>query len=546
MTFREDVQEKGLKGAVNKAADERFRAIMAGISFNELRALLRGDDITEKPNPRYRAQVKSFILHLRPKFYQEGSTWFTHTFRLGFFSIFTFMVELITGLILMVYYAPAPGRAYGDMLEILSNVTFGQLMRDLHRLGAELMVIVVVLHMGRVYFTGSYKKPREFTWLTGGLLLFITLFLSFSGYLLPWDQLAYWAVTIGTSMAEAAPMFGNEVNLLLRGSQDIGAGGLLRFYLLHVFFLPLIAILFISIHYYKVAREHSISLPAPIEEGTAPPDKIVSAKRRIDILPDLITSEIMWIAIGLTVMIIAVTFFYNAPLESHANPLKTPLHTKAPWYFWFLQGMLKVGDKTLWGVVLPTVMFVLVLLVPYTDDPNFNPFSHASRLATRRKFSNAMGIVTTIIMVILSFMGTPRYGVSAPEPVEVIQEFLPEEGKGDYQLSTCVRLGGCEGGIRAIPFHQLPLGVYDTRAASTFPGGLLGEVMYGFRETIERRLHDDPAAYGLINVSQAQHNLKRLEMIVYFTDPETGEKSDYSVPTFIHENVHFEGYDFKE
>lgn len=540
MTFREDVRNDGLRQAISKLADERFRAIMAGISLDELRALFRGDDITERPNPRYRAQVKSFILHLRPKFYQEGSTWFTHTFRLGYFSVFTFLVEVITGLILMVYYAPAPGRAYGDMLNILSNVTFGKFFRDMHRLGAELMVIVVVLHMGRVYFTGAYKKPREFTWLTGAILLFITLFLSFSGYLLPWDQLAYWAVTIGTSMAEAAPIFGNEANLLLRGAQDIGAGGLLRFYLLHVFFLPLLAILFISIHYYKVAREHSISLPAPIEEKTAPPEKIQSATRRIDLLPDLVTSEVMWAIIGLAVMIIAVTFFYEAPLESHANPLKTPLHTKAPWYFWFLQGMLKLGDKTWWGVIIPTIMYVLVLLVPYTDDPNINPFSHTSRLATKRKFSNAMGIVTAIIMVIFSFMGTPKYGVTAPPPVEVVQEFLPEEGKG-YQLSICTRIGGCDGGIRAIPYEQLALGLYDSRDPSTYPGGVLGEVMHDFAEDITRRLPDDPAAYGTIEITQAQKNLKRMEMTVYFTDPETEDESSYSLPVYIHEEVHYDG-----
>ncbi|MEM7031595.1 MAG: cytochrome bc complex cytochrome b subunit [Chloroflexota bacterium] len=540
MTLREDIQKEGLKTALSKYVDFLFRAIMAGISFDEFRAILRGDAAMERPNPRYRAQVKSFILHLRPKFYQEGSTWFTHTYRLGFFSVFTFAVELITGLILMVYYAPAPNRAYGDMLNILSNVTFGQFFRDMHRLGAELMVIVVVAHMGRVYFTGAYKKPREFTWLTGALLLFITLFLSFSGYLLPWDQLAYWAVTIGTSMAEAAPAFGNETNLLLRGSQDIDAGGLLRFYLLHVFFLPLIAILFISIHYYKVAREHSISLPAPIEEGTASPEEVESAKKRIDLIPDLLTSEFMWIAIGLAIMVVPVVFFYDAPLETHANPLRTPLHTKAPWYFWFLQGMLKVGDKTLWGVVIPTVMFLLVCIVPYTDDPNINPFSHTSRLATRRKWSNSMGVVTAIIMVVFSFMGTALYGVSAPEPVEVVQVFIPEEGPG-YQIELCTRPGGCEGGIRAIPYAQLPLGIYDTRDESSYPGGILNEVMHDFKDEIDRRLHDDPAAYGTLEITQAQINLRRMEMKVYFTDPETEQPSTYSLPVFVHEEAHFEG-----
>ncbi len=144
------------------------------------------------------------------------------------------------------------------------------------------MVAFVALHMLRTYLTGSYKKERSFTWLTGVVLLLVTLFLSFSGYLLPWDQLAYWAVTIGTSMAESAPIFGNEVNLLLRGAPDIGAGGLLRFYLLHVVFVPLLGILVLSIHYYKVSREHGISLPARIEEGDISKEAKKDATQRID------------------------------------------------------------------------------------------------------------------------------------------------------------------------------------------------------------------------------------------------------------------------
>ncbi|HXV41988.1 MAG TPA: cytochrome b N-terminal domain-containing protein, partial [Anaerolineae bacterium] len=352
MGFLQDLKKNGVKQAVSDKIDETTRAVLAGIGVKEARALLRGEPPTEKPNPRYRAQVKSFVLHLRPKFYQEGSTWFTHTFRLGFFSTLLFIIETITGLILMVFYTPSPTVAYYDMLNILSNVNFGKFLRDMHRLGAELMVIAVTLHMIRVYFTGSYKHPRQFTWLTGVVLLLVTLFLSFSGYLLPWDQLALWAVTIGTSMAEAAPLVGYQVNLILRGSQDIGAGGLLRFYLLHVFLLPLVAIVFISIHYYKVSREHSISLPAVIEEGEAPPEKIAAAKRKIDLIPDLVTSEIMWTCILLAGMIVYIAFFYSAALEHHADPLKTPLHTTAPWYFLWLQGMLKLGDKTLWGVII--------------------------------------------------------------------------------------------------------------------------------------------------------------------------------------------------
>ena len=167
----------------------------------------------------------------------------------------------------MIWYAPSPDRAYSDMTRLLSLVPFGQFMRDLHRLGAEMMVIAVTFHMVRTYLTGSYKAPRQFTWFTGVILLVVTLFLSFSGYLLPWDQLAFWAVTIGTSMAEAVPpqLVGETVNLLARGAPDISANGLLRFYLLHVFFLPSILVLFFFVHYYKVVH-FGISLPAHEEE----------------------------------------------------------------------------------------------------------------------------------------------------------------------------------------------------------------------------------------------------------------------------------------
>lgn len=525
--FLQSLSEKGIKKAVTDKVDETTRAVLAGIGVREARALLRGEGPTEKPNPRYRAQVKSFMLHLRPKFYQEGSTWFTHTFRLGFLSTLLFVIETITGLILMVYYTPSPDVAYYDMLDILSNVNYGKFLRDLHRLGAELMVIFVALHMARVYFTGAYKHPRQFTWLTGVVLLLVTLFLSFSGYLLPWDQLAFWAVTIGTSMAEAAPLVGYQANLILRGSQDIGAGGLLRFYLLHVFLLPLVAIIFISVHYYKVSREHSISLPAAIEEGEAPPDKIAAAKKKIDILPDLLTSELMWIALTVMGMIVYVSFFYSAQLESHADPLKTPLHTTAPWYFLWLQGMLKLGDKTLWGVIIPTVIFLLLFAVPYLDPG-------PSRLAKNRKVGITVGLLTIIALVILSFMGTGLWGVSAPPAVELVQEFIPEEGVGE---------------IREIPYDELFVGEYNTEDPSTFPSGKLGEVMHEIEEAVHRESAkpDNNFFNGSVEltIEQWQPNLKKLTTTVFWEEvPEGGspgelQENSYKKEFYFHPDSNY-------
>ena len=403
--------------------DGVVRGLTAGFSAKELRAILRGDPPTERPNPRYKAQVKSFMLHLRPKFYQRGSTWFTHTWRLGWFSVFFFIVETITGLILMIYYAPTPERAYSDMLEIMSNVPFGLFMRDLHRLGAEGMVAVVMLHMVRVYFTGSYKGERAFTWFTGVILLLVTLVLSFSGYLLPWDQLAYWAVTIGTSMADKGPLVGPEINLLLRGALDIWAGGLLRFYVLHVFFLPILAIIFISVHYYKVAREHSISLPAWVEEGDLDPEERKHAEERIDLIPDLMIHELMLSSVATFLMVASVATFFHAPLEAHADPQVTPLHTEAPWYFLWLQGLLKLGDPTLMGVVLPGVIFGILFVIPWLDQ---NPH----RLPSKRPAAIAMGILTVILMVVLTYMGTPGYGIETPPAQNILSHLVPATHPG--------------------------------------------------------------------------------------------------------------------
>jgi len=211
----QDIRQKTMQ-----AFDHRVRIITAGLDLDELRNLMRGDPPQERPNPRYKVHTTSFIFHIRPRYYQKASTIFTHTFRLGFFTAFFFFEELFTGLILMIYYTPSPDQACQSILNLISNVPFGQMLQDMHRLGAEAMVIFTAPHMFRTYLTGSYKKERSFTWLIGVVLLLATLLLSFSGYLFPWDQLAYWAVTIGTSMVGAAPVGGNEANLLLRGAPD--------------------------------------------------------------------------------------------------------------------------------------------------------------------------------------------------------------------------------------------------------------------------------------------------------------------------------------
>jgi ubiquinol-cytochrome c reductase cytochrome b subunit len=505
------------------ALDQRTRAITAGLGLRELRAVLRGDPPTEKPNPRYKVHTTSFLFHIRPRYYERGSTIFTHTFRLGFFTAFFFFVELFTGLILMIYYTPSPDQAYNSILNLMSNVPYGKLMRDMHRLGAEGMVIFTFLHMVRTFLTGSYKKDRSFTWLTGVVLLGITLILSFSGYLLPWDQLAYWAVTIGTSMTEAAPLFGEEINLLMRGSPDIGAGGLLRFYLLHIVLLPLAAILVISIHYYKVSREHGISLPAHLEEGDISPQEKKAAKQRIEYIPDLLTHEVFLTAVGLFLLVLISVFFYaGAPLENIANPQQTPLDTKAPWYFWWLQGMLKLGDKTLMGIILPTIIVGLLFAIPYIDR---NPH----RSLYKRPLAVGIGMLSLIVLVVLSYMGTPEYLIETPAATRIVQDLAPEEGVGP---------------LRAIPFEQLQPGVYEANVTPT--ANLCPEIDFGcpalesvFREYTDR-INEATEEGKMLETSAVliiedwQQDLKKVTAQIEWIDPLSGDPKDYERHIFLH------------
>lgn len=530
-----------------RALDNRVRIITAGLNLTELRAVMRGDPPTEKPNPRYKVHTTSFLFHIRPRYYERASTIFTHTFRLGFFTSFFFFVEALTGIILMVYYTPSPEQAFNSILKLLSNIPFGQMLRDIHRLAGEGMVIFAALHMLRTFLTGSYKKERSFTWLTGVVLLLITLGLSFSGYLLPWDQLAYWAVTIGTSMAEAAPLLGNQVNLLLRGAPDIAANGLLRFYLLHVVLLPFAAVLLISIHYYKVAREHGISLPAKYEEGDLPAEKKKEARQRIDLIPDLLTHEVLLVAVGLFLLVLATATFYHAPLEHVANPQQTPLDTEAPWYFLWLQGMLKVdpaaiiegwfgkvglkvelssllNSKFIMGIIMPTLIFGLLFSIPYIDRNKF-------RSLYKRPWAVAAGLFAVLLLLTLSFMGMPGYGIKTPAATRILQDLAPEEGVGP---------------LRLVPFDQLQPGVYEVN--KTQPENMCPDLDFGcpsleavFGEYIDRV--NQAVVEGKLSNVQAvlviedwQENLRKVTPRIVWTDPATGSQKTYDRHIYLHRN----------
>lgn len=176
--------------------------------------------------------------------------WFT----LGSASLFLFTMQAITGVFLTVYYVPSPDHAYDSIQFIMNDVTFGWLIRGLHHWGASLMVITVFVHMLRTFFYAAYKFPRELTWLTGVVLLLVTLGMGFTGYLLPWNQRAYWASTVGTQIAGTAPFIGPFILGILRGGSDLSAVTLARFYAVHIWFLPAVIVSMIGVHLYMIIR----------------------------------------------------------------------------------------------------------------------------------------------------------------------------------------------------------------------------------------------------------------------------------------------------
>ncbi len=207
------------------------------------------------------AVMNNVFLHLHPVRVKKHAVRYTYTFCLGGISFFLFLVLTITGVYLMFFYIPSVSRAYQDILSIENSVAFGTFVRNMHRWGAHLMVLTVFLHMIRVFYHGAYKPPREFNWVIGVILLFCTLWLSFTGYILPWDQIAFWAITVGMQMATYAPLLSQESSFILLGGVEVGQGTLIRFYVMHVIAFPLIIAILMIVHFWRIRKDGGVSGP---------------------------------------------------------------------------------------------------------------------------------------------------------------------------------------------------------------------------------------------------------------------------------------------
>jgi cytochrome b6 len=226
----------------------------------------------ETPRGRAMMSFHNFFLHVYPVKVPRKVLSFRSTLRLGFIATVLFFILFVSGMYLMFFYHPAVPQAYFDMHNLATSVAFGQFVRNIHRWSAHLMVVVVFIHLMRVFYAGAYKAPRQFNWVIGVGLLVLTLLFSFTGYLLPWDQLALWAITVGTNIAGYVPLMGDKARQILLGGPDVGGNALLRFYVLHIYVLPALLILLLAVHIWRV-RKDGFAVADRVESEHAAPSE---------------------------------------------------------------------------------------------------------------------------------------------------------------------------------------------------------------------------------------------------------------------------------
>ena len=365
-------------------------------------ALRSGRPTTDRARSTF--VFNNVFLHLHAVRTHRWSLRWTTTAGLGIASVAAFLITLVTGILLMFYYKPYPDVAYDSMKDIHFVVPTGRFMRNVHRWAANLMVVTVILHMARAFYTAAYRAPREFNWLIGMALLVTTLGLSFTGYLLPWDQLAYWAITIGANIAQSPREItdalgvtetfdpGGLQRLLLHGSDTVGEEALIRFYLLHVMVFPLIAAMLMAVHFWRIRKDGGLAKPGDVEARVgAPPADIYPVfteaptktyhlaalvrgrtaavgrgpENTIPSMPHLFYAELAVLMLTLFVCL-ALALVSDAPLKEVANPLVPENPAKAPWYFLGLQELVAFS-AFMGGIGIPTIVLIGLGLIPYLD-----------------------------------------------------------------------------------------------------------------------------------------------------------------------------------
>jgi quinol-cytochrome oxidoreductase complex cytochrome b subunit len=389
----------------------------------------------------------NFLLHIHSTRVHLHSLRFTTTLGLGVAALASFLIAAVTGILLMIYYTPSTELAYQSIKDIHYTVPTGRFIRNLHRWSAHVMVITVILHAVRVFFTASYKKPREFNWLIGLCLLVVTLALSFTGYLLPWDQLAYWAATIGANIAasprELTDALGITASIdpgglskeLLLGADTVGQPALTRFYLLHVMVLPIALVWLMAVHFWRIRKDGGLARPGDeqlkaegkllaspngrgfVRGGTKTYGLMALVRGRtppvgrgpeytVPAYPRAFRAE-MAVAMLIVAICLVLAFFWDAPLKEKANALVPENPAKAPWYFLGLQELVSYS-AFMGGVALPALVVFGLALIPFLDrDPEPGGVWFSGRRG-RKVFLWSVFFAAVVVIALEAF--TVEYG----------------------------------------------------------------------------------------------------------------------------------------
>jgi quinol-cytochrome oxidoreductase complex cytochrome b subunit len=322
------------------------------------------------PLERTRAISKNFFLHIHTAKLDPYVLRPAYTFGLGIIAVSLFVILLCSGILLLFYYTPSVERAYFSILDITYVVPGGRFLRNLHRWSAHGMVFITLLHLARVFYTGAYSRGRGLVWVSGIILLILVLSFSFSGYLLPWDQLAYWAVTIASNITNATRELaipagidpGRLFKAFLLGGEQVGQSTLTRFFLLHVVFLPVTTLLMLGYHFWRMRKSDGLCIPRqPAGEqnvGTEPPSKLQS-------WPVLVWAEVS-IFVATLAAVLLFAYLFDAPLRSMADPALPENPAKSPWYFLGVQELVSYSAFT-GGIVIPLALLTGLFLIPALD-----------------------------------------------------------------------------------------------------------------------------------------------------------------------------------
>lgn len=349
-------------------------------------------------------------------------------YTLGSVVMFLFVLQAVTGMFLAMNYAPTPENAYDSVRYISEQAPFGEFLRGLHHWGASAMVVTVVLHLLTVFLLGAYKYPRELTWVSGVLLLAVVLFFGFTGYLLPWNERAYWATLVGTNIAHETPFIGPAVALLLKGSDELGAQTLTRFYSLHVLVLPAALITFIAVHLFMVVRQ---GVTAPPKRGVQEPEADIATQRRREVdryhalkeagepfYPYALAKDAAAVLIVFAV-VAALTWWSPAEVGQFPDPTDTNYNPRPEWYFLFLFQFLKYFPGSLEpvvAVVLPTVAILVLLVLPFAD-------RRLLRHPRDRPIASGVAVAVLMGIIVLTVAGarSPQVSPYVPQPEQVAE-----------------------------------------------------------------------------------------------------------------------------